>query len=214
MGNGSLFVLANEVNDDATFHCEALAAQFPSAETVDFPAGERLDPEVADAVVLTGSTAGVYERDRRPWIDDEISLVRELCEREVPTLGVCFGHQLVNVALGGSVTAGEMTAGLVAAELADHELFAGVHSAVPALHGDRVTAVGDGLDRIASAPHAEIFGTAHPERPLWTVQFHPEFDASTAAALSAYDWSMNGYAWADVTADQVFQNFERLAGLA
>ncbi len=214
MADGSLFILANEVDDDANFHCEALADHFPSAERLDFPAGERFDPESADAVVLTGSTAGVYERDCRPWIDDEIALVRQLCEQGIPTLGVCFGHQLVNVAFGGTVTAGEMTAGLVEAELADHPLFAGVNSVVPALHGDRVTTAGDDLDRIASAPHAEIFGTTHPERPLWTVQFHPEFDASTAAALSAFNWSMNGYSWADVTAARVFRNFEQLAGLA
>ena len=110
----SVYVVTNEIDDDATFHCAALAAQFPAAETVDFPAGERFDPADADAVVLSGSTAGVYERDDQPWIDEEIDLIRTLVAEGIPTLAVCFGHQIVNVALGGSVDPGEMTAGLAA----------------------------------------------------------------------------------------------------
>ncbi|MFT4946916.1 MAG: GMP synthase (glutamine-hydrolyzing) [Natronomonas sp.] len=206
----SICVVLNEVDDDATFHCDALAERFPDARRIDYPAGERFDPADADAVVLTGSTAGVYEREDRPWIDEEIELVRRLRDRSVPTLGVCFGHQIVNVALGGSVEAGEMTAGLVTADLTAHPLFEGVGPAFPALHGDRVTEMGDGLRRIAAADHAAIFGTAHRNRPVWTVQFHPEIDASLTDALAAYDWQMNGFSWADVTADQVVRNFMRL----
>lgn len=209
----SVSVVRKEVDDEATFHCDALADRFPGARQIDYPAGERLDPADADAVVLTGSTAGVYERGERPWIDDQIELIRGLVEEGVPTLGVCFGHQIVNVALGGSVERGEMTAGLVGAELADRPLFEGVESAVPALHGDRVTEMGDGLDRIAAADHAEIFGSAHRERPLWTVQFHPEIDAELTEPLAAFDWQMNGFTWAEVTAHRVFENFERLAGV-
>ena len=248
----SVSVILNEVDDEATFHCEALADRFPDARRIDYPAGERLDPTDADAVVLTGSTAGVYERDDHPWIDEEIELIRTLVEQGIPILGVCFGHQIVNVALGGSVDPGEMTAGLVEVELADRPLFEGVGSArrnaprngrvardyvprtiragkarektgseatretkrepaVPALHGDRVTEMGDGLDRIAAADHAAIFGTAHRERPVWTVQFHPELDADLTDELAAFDWQMNGFSWAEVSAHRVFENFRHLA---
>ncbi|WP_336325660.1 type 1 glutamine amidotransferase [Halovenus sp. HT40] len=207
----SVAVVLNEVDEEATFHCEALADRFPDARRIDYPAGERLDPTGADAVVLTGSTAGVYERHEHPWIDDEIELIRTLVEREIPTLGVCFGHQVVNVALGGSVDPGEMTAGLVSADLADRPLFEGVGPAVPALHGDRVTEMGEGLNRIAAAEHAEIFGTAHRERPVWTVQFHPELDADLTDELAAFDWQTNGFSWAEVSAHRVFENFRRVA---
>ncbi|MXR51835.1 type 1 glutamine amidotransferase [Halovenus sp. WSH3] len=213
MSPQSVYVVLNEVDDDATFHCDALAEEFPGARTVDFPAGERFDPDDADAVVLTGSTAGVYERDQHPWIDEEIELIRRLVAEGVPTLGVCFGHQIVNVALGGGVRSGTMTAGLVEAELADQPLFEGVDPVVPALHGDRVTESGDGLERIASAEHAEVFGTAHRERPVWTVQFHPEISAEQTESLRRFGWEMNGFSWAEVTADRLFRNFESRAGV-
>lgn len=207
----SVTVVLNEIDDDATFHCQALVDYFPDARRVDYPAGERLDPTETDAVVLTGSTAGVYERDHRPWIDDEIELIRTLVEQGVPTLGVCFGHQIINVALGGSVEPGEMTAGLVSAELAERPLFNGVNPVVPALHGDRVTETGAGLTQIASADHAAIFGTAHRDRPVWTVQFHPEVDGGLMDTLTGYGWQMNGVSWAEVNAHRVFENFEELA---
>lgn len=207
---GSVYVVLNEVDEEATFHCEALAGRFPSARRIDVPAGERFDPDEASAVVLTGSTAGVYERDRRTWIDEEIELVRRLAERRIPILGVCFGHQLVNVAFGGSVEAGEMTAGLVESELDSRALFRGVNPPVPALHGDRVTETGRGLTPIAAADHAEIFATVHRDLPIWTVQFHPEIDGGVSEALADFDWGMNGFSWEEVTADRVFENFERL----
>ena len=205
----SVHVVLNEVDANATFHCDALADLVPSARRIDYPAGERFDPDKAEAVVLTGSTAGVYERDVHPWIDEEEELIRSLVDRSVPILGVCFGHQLLNVALGGRVEPGAMTAGLVAADLADNPLFEDVEPAVPALHGDRVCEIGDGLERIASAPHAEIFGTAHPDRPIWTVQFHPEITADMTDALAAYDWQMNSFSWEEVTAGRVIWNFVR-----
>lgn len=98
----AVYVVRNEVDPDCEYHCDALAARFPTATEVDFVAGER-PPDDADAVVLTGSTAGVYETDRHGWIAEQEALVRDLVEREVPTLGVCFGHQVVNAALGGTV---------------------------------------------------------------------------------------------------------------
>lgn len=204
-------VVRNEVDPDATFHCDALASEFSYAEEIDFPAGERFDLETAAAVVLTGSTAGVYETETHPWIEEEKALVRELCSAGIPTLGVCFGHQVVNAALGGSVEAGEMTAGLVAADLADIPLFSGVEPVVPALHGDVVTEAGENLDVTATTDHAPVFGTRHADAPLWTVQFHPEFDQSLESPLAAYDWDNGEYSFADVTAKRVFENFTHLA---
>jgi len=73
-------------------------------------------------------------------------VVRELIERETPTLGICFGPQLVNDALGGRVEHRGVRAGLAAAEFDDDPLFEGVPPVVPAVHGDIVVeADGDRL---------------------------------------------------------------------
>jgi GMP synthase (glutamine-hydrolysing) len=210
-----LYVVRNEVRPDCEYHCDALASHFPAAEEVDFVAGERIPLASADGVVLTGSTAGVYESDSHGWITEQEALVRELVEREVPTLGVCFGHQVVNSALGGTVEHVGTTAAVVDASLADDPLFDGVAPAVVSLHGDVVTEPGDGMDVIASADHAHVFATRHRTAPLWTVQFHPEITAEHRDRLvEDFEWEADADAFADVTAERVLTNFAALAGPA
>ena len=210
-GSLDLYVVRNEVEPGCEYHCDALAAHFPTADEVEFVAGERVPLDAADGVVLTGSTAGVYESDSRPWIAEQEELVRELVDREIPTLGVCFGHQVVNAALGGTVENVGTTATLVEATLADDPLFDGVDPIVVSLHGDAVTERGENMEIIASADHARVFATRHRSAPLWTVQFHPEITASHRDRLvDDFGWESQGRSFEDVTAGRVFENFETI----
>jgi GMP synthase (glutamine-hydrolysing) len=163
-------------------------------------------------VILSGSTAGVYDRDDYPWMDEEAALVRTLVEREIPTLGVCFGHQLVNDALGGRVEHRGLTAELVRADLAADPLFEGVNDVIPAVHGDRVVGTGDRMETVGSAPHAENFATRHREAPLWTVQYHPEFTERLLGQIrSDFGWRANDLSFSEVSVERTLRNFERLA---
>jgi GMP synthase - Glutamine amidotransferase domain len=204
------YVVRNEPDPEQVYHCDALAECFPEAIEIDFPAGERFDPTDADAVILSGSTAGVYERDERSWIPEQEELIRKLVRYDVPTLGVCFGHQIANTALGGSVEHVGTTAGLVPAEFEDVPLFNDVSPVVPAAHGDIVTESGTKMEPIATAGHASIFATRHCFAPLWTVQFHPELTAEYRPQLTELlDWDEDGYTFADTSEDQVFDNFNQ-----
>jgi len=215
MDSLELYVVRNEVDPACEYHCDALAAQFPTAEVVDYVAGERVPLSEADGVILTGSTAAVYEVDNRPWIAEQEELVCELVTREIPALGVCFGHQVVNSALGGTVEKQETTATLVEATLADDSLFDGVEPVVAALHSDIVTKPGTNMEVIASADHAHVFGTRHRNSPLWTVQFHPELtDEHQDRLVTDFGWESTQFSFDDVTAKRVFENFVRLASEA
>ncbi|SNR32593.1 type 1 glutamine amidotransferase [Halorubrum vacuolatum] len=206
-----VYVVRNEVDPEYMYHCDALAARFPDAEEVDYPAGERVPVERADGVVLTGSTAGVYETDTHDWITIQEALVRELVEREIPTLGVCFGHQIVNTALGGTVEHVGTEAALVEATLSDDPLFDGLEPIVVSLHGDQVIDVGEHLEIISSAEHAPVFGTRHRTAPLWTVQFHPEITATLRDRLEAdFDWEERGFDFGGIDGGAIFENFKRL----
>ncbi len=59
------------------------------------------DPDDYDGFVITGSPASVH--DGHPWIERLLQLIRELHEMHKPLVGVCFGHQAIALALGGSV---------------------------------------------------------------------------------------------------------------
>jgi GMP synthase - Glutamine amidotransferase domain len=209
----TVYVVRNEPDPDSQYHCDALASWFPTATEVDFVAGDEVPldgPDGADGVVLSGSTAGVYEAESRPVDRRSDDARRALVDREIPTLGVCFGHQVANAALGGTVEEIGTTADLVAADLDDCPIFDGVDPVVVSLHGDAVTEVGEGLEVIASADHAQVFGTRHRTAPLWTVQFHPEITADHRERLTeTFDWSPEAD-FEDVTPGRVFENFERL----
>lgn len=64
----------------------------------------RASSEHWDLVVVLGSEDGVYED--HDYIAPEIALVRERLDRDAPTLGICFGAQIMAAAIGGSVYRG------------------------------------------------------------------------------------------------------------
>lgn len=208
-----LLVLENEVDPDYRYFVPAMCEHLPAVRVHDVVAdGPPSSLDGVDGVVVAGSTAGVYESDAHGWMTEEAAFVRELVANAVPILGVCFGHQLVNDALGGRVEHRGLVAELVEAELADDSLFDGVDPLLPALHGDHVVEAGDGLAPIAGAPHCPLFGTRHREAPVWTVQFHPEFTRSLLPRIQAdFGWEGSGEAFGPVSGDRVLENFARLA---
>jgi GMP synthase (glutamine-hydrolysing) len=71
------------------------------------------DPEFAsldlckhDLLIMMGGPMGVYERDRYPWISCQLGRLAKRLEADRPTLGVCFGSQMVAAALGADVYPG------------------------------------------------------------------------------------------------------------
>jgi GMP synthase-like glutamine amidotransferase len=59
------------------------------------------DAADCDAYLTTGSRHSVY--DDLTWLEELKAFVRELYERKIPFVGICFGHQLLAEALGGKV---------------------------------------------------------------------------------------------------------------
>lgn len=143
-------------------------------------------PDAVSAVVVTGAAAMVA--DPLPWIGETAAFLRAAVGLGVPTLGVCFGHQLLASALGGSVAptpSGPEYATITVettAEAAADPLFAALAPgfAAQGAHFQTVTALPPGatmLARGASGVQAFRIGNA------WGVQFHPEFPAAATEVI-------------------------------
>lgn len=165
------------------------------------------DLDAVDGVVLSGSTASVYEEGHEAWLDPEFDLIHRCIEQEVPLLGICFGHQAINVALGGTVVEDTRRATFV--EMArtgvDDDLLDGAGSMVPVLHSDVVTDLGEGLVPTAETDYNPYFCTRHESAPVWTVQFHPELTGRVADEPSDFDPAE--FSFEACTAQAVLSNF-------
>jgi GMP synthase (glutamine-hydrolysing) len=124
------------------------------------------------ALVLSGGPASVYAPGA-PRVDPG------LFSLGVPTLGICYGMQLMAQELGGAVErtgVSEFGKTEVRAAGGASELFAGLPEEQTGWmsHRDSVTAPPEGASVTAGSPAAAIAAFEDPERRLYGVQFHPE----------------------------------------
>ena len=146
------------------------------------PDGDIPEQFDVDGAVITGSRSSVYHDD--PWIDATRPWVAEAVERDLPLMGVCWGHQLLADVLGGTVEdMGEYEIGYRTVEHAGSPLFEGVDEAftVFTTHSDRVVELPPGAEPIAANDYGNHgFRKGH----VFGVQFHPEYDAEAAESVT------------------------------
>ncbi len=146
--------------------------------------GELPAPGQVAALIITGSAASVTSRE--PWMVASERGVARLVADGVPTLGVCFGHQLLAQALGGEVTQNPLGREMGTVSLsvvADDPWLSGLPERLDTnmSHRDSALRLPEGarvLGRTELEPHALVrFG----ERTVG-MQFHPEFDGDVMRA--------------------------------
>lgn len=134
------------------------------------------DPEAADGWLITGSKFGVYED--HPWIPPLEELVRAIHAKSLPLVGICFGHQIIAQALGGTVEkyAGGWAVGRVEYEQDGQTL------SLNAWHQDQVTKRPEGARVLAGSEFCTNGVLAYGDT-IWTLQPHPEFSTAFVAGL-------------------------------
>ena len=137
-----------------------------------FPSG----PDVADAWLITGSKFGVYED--QVWIPPLEDLIRAIHAKALPMVGICFGHQIIAQALGGTVEkySGGWAVGRVEYEQDGQPL------ALNAWHQDQVIKRPESARVLAGNDFCTNGILAYGDT-IWTLQPHPEFNASFVAGL-------------------------------
>lgn len=133
-------------------------------------------------VVVTGSHSMVTEH--LDWSERTAQWLAGAAAQQVPTLGICYGHQLLAYALGGEVGDNPhgREYGTVEVRLAEaasqDKLLGGLPDPlkVQVCHTQSVLRLPQGAMRLAWGARDENQAFRVGER-VWGVQFHPEFDA-------------------------------------
>ncbi|WP_345752783.1 glutamine-hydrolyzing GMP synthase [Microbacterium rhizophilus] len=124
------------------------------------------------AIILSGGPSSVYEPGA-PTLDPAVF------DLGVPTLGICYGFQVMAQALGGEVAnTGLREYGATdAALVGDGGVLLGGQPAdqnVWMSHGDQVAQAPEGFEVLASTAATPVAAFGHAERKFYGVQWHPE----------------------------------------
>lgn len=153
-----------------------------SFATVRLADGEALpDPAGLEAILLTGSPAGVY--DHLDWIAPLERFVRAAYQAKIPMTGICFGHQLIAQALGGTVRKSEKGWGIgrhVYDVVPGNGVIEGEQIAIPASHQDQVIEPPAGATTIFHSEFTPHAGLLYANGVTLSVQPHPEFTVAFA----------------------------------
>ncbi len=166
------------------------------------PANLRRLLTMVDGLLLPGGVDVHPARYGEPWrgtkeVDEaldalELRLAEQAVAEEIPTLGICRGQQLLNVALGGTLVQDLPAAGVdhpqsgdgraelahrieLAADSRLAAIFGATSIEANSFHHQAVARPGRGLRVVGRSPDGVVEAVEHGEHPwLLAVQFHPE----------------------------------------
>jgi GMP synthase-like glutamine amidotransferase len=142
------------------------------------------DVALCDAYVIGGSPSSV--NDESDWINSLSLFILRAFVAKKKLFGICFGHQVINHALGGKVQKVDRGWGLGTYEVELFkdldELKAGNKLSLIAMHQDQVITPAKKFEVVAGCDFCPNYITRYKNQVL-TVQGHPEFSFSFFVAL-------------------------------
>jgi putative glutamine amidotransferase len=184
--------------------------------------------EQLDGILLAGgedADPALYNEERHPTVTEvmdprrqsnDVALARAARQRGIPTLGICLGMQVMNVAAGGSLVQDidsqvgtDIRHASVPEDRARHDVLVEqgtqLASILPAAelnvnssHHQAIRKVAEGLRITAHAADGVVEGLEDPRHPFYVgVQWHPEDmsgESSAAALFEAFLKAAREYA--------------------
>lgn len=159
-----------------------------------------------DAVVCSGSRRNVSIWE--DWMGPAETMLRAAALSGTPTLGICFGHQLLCHALGADIErADSLSSGIwdldLTADGGEDELLTshecGTSIAGLFTHQDHVTTVPDCCTLLGRTSHnvvtaVRVKDDSGQALPAWGLQFHPE---------AARERIERAFEWGDITEEEL-----------
>jgi NAD-dependent deacetylase len=173
------------------------------------------------ALIISGSRSNITQPEE--WMEGCAKFIRQVVEYGVPTLGICFGHQLLAYAFGGELERQPESFDEISSIeiIRTDRLFEGCFDRPKLLftHQDQVVLLPQRLKLLASAPHAPIAAfRVHTEGGIsmkaWGVQFHPESTPEIcryASAVGDMPFAEDDKRIDELSGSKILQNFARLA---
>ena len=155
--------------------------------TVELDEGELLPSlDSFDALWVMGGPMDVWEEDKFPWLRDEKIFIRKAVEEKgMPYLGLCLGHQLLAVALGGECGRSKQPEiGVMSVQLTEVGTTGIIFDSLPDLfpclqwHSTEVKRMPVGAVCLATSPDCLVQAMSWGPR-AYSMQFHLEVEPET-----------------------------------
>lgn len=191
--------------------CQLRSVRVPDGALVD------VSLDGTDAIIISGSAASCVEPP--PWAARIEHFIRSAVSRQLPVLGVCFGHQMVARALWGpgavrpsstpelgwlpirrNSTADPLLDGI------EHEFD------VFCSHVEEVASLPEAAVALAASDDCAIQAYRVVDKPIWGVQFHAEM--SVAEATAVVGRKASAHPERDIDAEALCQNAVDATALA
>jgi putative glutamine amidotransferase len=156
-----------------------------------------------DPILIGEENQGSYDIDPRRD-EAEFALIEAYRKADLPILGICRGHQMMNIALGGRLRqdlgpsllwfhktaahegGGDALHRICTREGSNMEALYGPVTMVNSSHHQVLETPGDGMQTTAWTESGLMEAAEHSTLPIFTVQFHPE--RMGEAGLPIFRW--------------------------
>ena len=195
MGAELLLIQVRAKNDPMLLHeQQALARRLGPGLRIDArnavvePASEQWLAGKQGLIIGGSGDFSVHKPDNKSWVESLYPLVETALSRSIPSLGICFGHQVLGQFLGQPVSTSAEHSELGTITLhqkdaaRDCPLLADLPSTFVAQsgHTDWVQGVPAGVELIVTNETCETQGFWVRGKPFYSFQFHPDMTGAEA----------------------------------